>query len=171
MSVGTRRLAAAQRTAAVAYPSRGRRLGAWIVIVPALALFSFSMVAQAAGVGKPNVAAAAAKVVPTQESKHDDGVIVVVKHADDQDGGLGAALGRGNGKEVCWISTSQLGRVSSAYRTTTGSLTVGGKTYTLVTVYDADAKWLQQALGVTPAQCRLVHVAHVFFLPFDPNIS
>ena len=135
MSVGTRRLAAAQRTAAVAYPSAWKRLGVWIVIVPALAIFSFSVVAQAAGVGKPNVASVAAQV------------------------------------EVCWISTGQLARVSRAYRTATSSLTVGGRTYALVTVYDADEKGLQAVLGVTPVQCKLVHVAHVFFLPFDPNIS
>lgn len=147
-----------------------KRLGVWIVIVPALAIFSFSVVAQAAGVGKPNVASVAPQVVPKQPATHDDGVIVVVKHSEG-DGGLGAALGGGNGKEVCWISKGQLARVSRAYRTATSSLTVGGRTYTIVTVYDADEKGLQAVLGVTPVQCKLVHVAHVFFLPFDPNIS
>ena len=167
MSVGTRRLAAAQRTAAVAYPSRLRRLGVWIVIVPALALFSFSVVAQAAGVGgKPDLPAAAAKVV----SKHDDGVLVVVK-GDDDGGGIAGALGRDHGKQVCWVSRSQLPRVSAAYRTETSSLSVGGRTYTLVTVYGADEKGLRALLGASPVQCRLARAAHVFFLPFDPNLS
>jgi len=67
MSGGSRRLAAAQRTAAISTtPSRKKRLGAWIIIVPALALFSFSVVAGATGFQpKPDVASAAAKVVPT----------------------------------------------------------------------------------------------------------
>ena len=174
MSVGNRRLAAAQRTAVVGPSSRVKRLGAWVVIVPALALFSFSVVAQAAGVGgKPDVAGAAAKVVPKEPApssgKKDDGGVVVV--VDKGDGGLTEALGRDRGKAVCWISKSQLGRVSAVYRTTTSTLTVGGKTYALVTVYGADEKHLQSLLGTSPAQCRLVHVEHVFFLPFDPNLS
>ena len=66
MSVDKRRLAAAQRTAASSKtPSRAKRLGAWIIIVPALAAFSFSVVAGAASAqGKPGLEAAAAKVVP-----------------------------------------------------------------------------------------------------------
>lgn len=150
------------------------------MIVPALALFSFSVVAQAAVFrGKPDLAAAAAKVVPSpapaekkDDGKHDDkkdgGVIVVV---DKGDGGLGDALGRDHGKEVCWISRSQLTRVSAVYRTTTSTLQVGGRSYSLVTVYGADEKALQGLLRVSPVQCKLVHAAHVFFLPFDPNIS
>lgn len=167
MSVGTRRLAAAQRTVAAGPPSRARRLGTWIVIVPALALFSFSVVAQAAGMGsKPDVAGAARQVVP--KGGRDDGVVVVV---DKGDGGLSEALGRSHGKEVCWISRSELAQVSAAYRTTTTTVQVGGRSYSVVTVYGADEKALQGLLHVSPVQCRLVHVAHVFFLPFDPNLS
>jgi len=93
MSVDKRRLAAAQRTAASRKtPSRARRLGAWIIIVPALAAFSFSVVAGAAvAQGKPGLTAAAAKVVPPahvdssagvgakdKNTKQDDGTLVVV---------------------------------------------------------------------------------------------
>src|ERR1700745_684962 len=108
MSVGTRRLAAAQRTAGGEAPRRARRLGAWIVIVPTLALFSFSVVAGAAGfAGKPDLGAAAENVAPAKAK--DDGNLVVVQARD--------LLGRK--KEICWISKAQLARVSAVYRTTT----------------------------------------------------
>ncbi len=185
MSVGKRRLAAAQRTAAVrTTPSRAKRLGAWIIIVPALALFSFSVVAGAAGFNaKPDVASAAAKVVPKTrveappaksvkddkaKDTKDDGALVVV---DEQaTGPLGGLLGS-HGKEVCWISKSQLTRVSAVYRTSTSSLRVGHVTYTIVTVYGPNEGDLRQLLGSSAVQCHLVHVSKLYFLPFDPNIS
>jgi len=166
-------------------PSRLKRLGAWIVIVPALSLFSFSIVASAAGFqGKPDVAKAAAQVVPSsskhddkddkdKKQKHDDdeddGGLVVVdsSHGDD---GIASLLGHGE-KEVCWISRSGLTRVSAVYRTSVSSLRVGQKTYSLVTVFGANTHTLRTLLGTSAVQCKLVHVEHVFFLPFDPNIS
>jgi hypothetical protein len=191
MSVDKRRFAAAQRTAARrTTPSRKRRLGAWIIILPALTLFSFSVVAGAAGArGKPDVAGAAAKVIPqshgddhgappgggdqgSDQSKgqnKDDGTLVVVDSSHDE-AGMGELLGKG-GREICWISKSQLARVSTVYRTTTSTLKVGHTTYRLVTVYGANEKTLKQLLGTSAVQCRLVHVAHLFFLPFDPNLS
>jgi len=177
MSVGTRRLAAAQRTAARTTPSRAKRLGAWIVIVPALSLFSFSMVAGAAGVGsKPDVASAAKKIVEDRKDgdgkKRDDdgGGFVVVDSSRDDDDGVGGLLRRG-AKEVCWISKSQLGRVSAVYRTSTSTVQVGHTSYTLVTVFGANTHTLRLLLGTTAVQCKLVHSEHLFFLPFDPNLS
>jgi hypothetical protein len=187
MFVDKRRFAAAQRTAVRrTNASRPRRLVAWIVILPALALFSFSVVAGAAGAqGKPDVAAAAEKVVPkghddghggstgggsnNKNQNKDDGVLVVVDSSHG-DGGIGDLVGKG-GHEICWISTSQLVRVSGVYKTTTSTLKVGHTTYRLVTVYGADEKTLRQLLGTSAVQCRLVHAAHLFFLPFDPNLS
>lgn len=157
MSVGSRRYAAAQRTAVGSTSSRVKRLGAWIVIVPALSLFSFSVVASAAGFSsKADVGKTAAQVV---HAKHDDaksGALVV--------------LGAGE-KQVCWISKSQLVRVSAVYKTTTSSLQVGSNTYSLVTVYDANEHTLRTLLGSSAVECKLVHEQHLFFLPFDPNIS
>jgi hypothetical protein len=184
MSVDKRRLAAAQRTAARrTNASRPRRLAAWIVILPALGLFSFTVVAGAAGAkAKPDLASAAAKVVPqahddghggsTGESKdrdQDDGTLVVVDSSHG-DGGLGQLGGKG-GREICWISKSQLVRVSAVYRTTISTLQVGDTVYRLVTVYGANEKTLKQLLGTSPVKCRLVHAARLFFLPFDPNLS
>lgn len=184
MSVGTRRFAAAQRTA-VRTPSRLRRLGAWIIIVPALSLFSFSVIAGAAGFqSKPDVAAAAAEVVP---KGHDDGhsagerdngsstdahqspgSLVVVDAPGE--GGVGGLLHKG-GKQVCWISTSQLARVSAVYRTSTTTIRVGRTTYTIVTIYGASEPDLKRLLGTSALTCKLVHAAKLFFLPFDPNLS
>ena len=200
MSVDKRRLAAAQRTAVRRRKaSRKRRLAAWIVILPALVLFSFSVVAGAAGARvKPDLAGAAAKVVPqgrdngqvhddgqghdnaqggstasggdkAKDQGKDDGTLVVVDESRGE-GGVGDLIGK-NGREICWISKSQLVRVSAVYRTTTSTLKVGNTTYRLVTVYGADEKRLKQLLGTSAVQCRLAHVAHLFFLPFDPNLS
>lgn len=177
MSVGTRRLAAAQRTAVRTPTSRRRRLAAWILIVPALSLFSFSVVAGAANAGgKPAVEKAAEKVVPKAPppppAKRDDGKPEPGDQKRDggQDDGVLAQL-NDHGKAVCWISRSQLKRVSALYRTTTSSITVKGRTYTLVTVYGADQKALRTLLGASAVQCQLVQVARMFFLPFDPNLS
>jgi hypothetical protein len=202
MSGGSRRLAAAQRTAAVSKtPSRKKRLGAWIIIVPALALFSFSVVAGATGFQpKPDVASAAAKVVPTghDTSKpsdsdgqhgqsndrkddqdgdgrngnggdgHDDGGLVVIGSSHD-DGGIAGRLGK-HGREICWISASQLARVSAAYQTSTTTIRVHQTTYQLVTVRGADEHSLKTLLA-SAVRCELLQTHHLFFLPFDPNLS
>jgi hypothetical protein len=178
MSVGTRRLAAAQRTAVRRSPSRAKRLGAWIIIVPALALFSFSVVAGAAGLNtKPDVAAAAAKVVPkghdagnpaADNEKQDKGGLVLVGSSHDGHG-IAGLLGK-TGREICWISTSQLARVSAAYRTSIATIGVGGTAYQLVTVYGASERNMKQLLA-SSVKCRLVQSSQLFFLPFDPNLS
>jgi hypothetical protein len=175
LSVDKRRLAAAQRTAVGTSPNRSKRLRAWIVIVPALAFFSFSVVAGAAGFGsKPQVAAAAAKVIPPSSQKSDDkkdGVVVQVDSSKHDGNPLTELLGKSKGKEICWISTSQLARVNRVYRTSTSSLSVGGKTYSLITVYNANEQNLRQLLGSSGVQCHLIQVAFLTFLPFDPNLS
>ena len=171
MSVDKRRLAAAQRTAALRTTSTTKRLCAWIIIVPALALFSFSVVAGAAGFGaKPDLAAAAAKVTPKHGDDH--GSVVVVESSKGSDNPVAGLLGKGVGHQVCWISGSQLTRVSAAYRTTTATIQVGRTAYGIVTVYGANERDLKRLLG-GPAElkCQLVHVVGLFFLPFDPNLS
>jgi hypothetical protein len=130
------------------------------VIVPTLASFSFSVVASAGGfAGTPDLSGAAAKVVPAKTK--DGGDLVVVQARD--------LLGRK--KSICWISSAQLVRVSAVYRTSTSTITVEGTRYTIVTVYDASEHDLRALLGPYTTKCELVHVAKVFFLPFDPNLS
>jgi hypothetical protein len=171
MSVDKRRLAAAQRTAALRSPSKTKRLCAWIVIVPALALFSFSVVAGAAGFGaKPDLAAAAKKVTPKHGA--DDGTVVVVESSQGSDNPVAGLFGKGVGHQVCWISASQLTRVSALYRTTTATIQVGHTPYGIVTVYGANERDLKRLLGgPSELKCQLVHVVGLFFLPFDPNLS
>jgi hypothetical protein len=177
-------------------PSRLRRLGVWIIIVPALSLFSFSVVgAAAASRSGSSLESAAAKVVPqarddghgagsngggnqgqnqngngngNQNGNHDDGTLVVVDSSHGE-GGIAGLFG--NGREICWISRSQLVRVSGVYRTTTSTLRVGHKTYSLVTVFGANERTLRQLLGSSAVQCKLVQVARLYFLPLDPNLS
>jgi hypothetical protein len=171
MSVDKRRLAAAQRTGALRSPSKTKRLCAWIVIVPALALFSFSVVAGAAGFGaKPDLAAAAKQVTPKHGDDH--GTVVVVESSKGSDNPVAGLFGKGVGHQVCWISGSQLTRVSASYRTTTATIQVGHTAYGIVTVYGANERDLKRLLGgPSELKCQLVHVVGLFFLPFDPNLS
>src|SRR5436309_14837155 len=103
MSVENRRLAAAQRTAAKktsgAHAPRRRwlRLASWLLIVPTLSLFSFSVVAGAAGFGsKPDYAGA------VQQLPQGLGVV---------------AIELGSGTEVCSVNQSQLAAISSHWQT------------------------------------------------------
>ena len=171
MSVDKRRLAAAQRTAALKTTSTTKRLCAWIIIVPALALFSFSVVAGAAGFGaKPDFAAAAAKVTPKHADDH--GSVVVVESSKGSDNPVAGLFGKGVGHQVCWISGSQLTRVSASYHTTKATIQVAQTTYGIVTVYGANERDLKRLLGgPSELKCQLVHVVGLFFLPFDPNLS
>jgi hypothetical protein len=157
MSVETRRLAAAQRTAArktsgaVAPRRRWLRLASWLVIVPTLALFSFSVVAGAAGFGaQPDYVSAVTKLAAGQP------VIV---------------LDAGSSKQVCTVNATQLKAISARWRTGRISVTIDGTPIDLVTVYGASETDMRATLGVPAMTCRLVRVATVFFLPFDAHTS
>jgi hypothetical protein len=153
-----------------------------------LSLFSFSVVgAAAASRSGDSLESAAAKVVPqahddghgagsagggdqgqNQDGNQGDGTLVVVDSSHGE-GGIAGLFG--NGREICWISKSQLVRVSAVYRTTTSTLRVGHKTYSLVTVFGANERTLRQLLGASAVQCKLVQAARLYFLPLDPNLS
>lgn len=167
MSVDTRRFAAAQRTAANRPRARFWRLASWLLIVPTLSLFSFSVVAGAGGFGsEPDYAAAVAAVAP-----HDpqlQGAYVVV--AAQPDGNPLAQLLAGPARTVCWIGPSQLRRVSAVYRTGRITITAGGTSLDLVTVSGATETGLRTLLG-SNLSCRLVQVSRTFFLPFDAHGS
>jgi hypothetical protein len=167
MSVDTRRFAAAQRTAADRPRARLWRLASWLLIVPTLSLFSFSVVAGASDFGtEPDYAAAVEAVAP-----HDPrlgGAYVVVE--TQPSGNPLARVLTGPGKAVCWIGPSQLRRVSAVYRTGRFTLTVGGTTLDLVTVFDATESGLRALLG-PDVSCRLVRVSRTFYLPFDAHGS
>jgi hypothetical protein len=170
MSVDTRRPAAAQRTAAPRHGARTLRLASWLVIVPVLALFSFTVVAGAAGFGAvPRYADAAAKVAPA--GGHEKGGFVVVDSSTaDASNSLRRLFRPPAGREVCWITTTQLARVSARYETGRMSISFDGSTLDLVTVGGATDGDLRALLG-HDVECRLVKVAHLFFLPFDAQGS
>jgi hypothetical protein len=167
MSVGTRRFAAAQRTAADRPRARFWRLASWLLIVPTLSLFSFSVVAGASDFGsKPDYGSAVKAVAPHNPEPR--GTYVVVTAQPD-----GSALTRilsAPGKVVCWIGPSQLKRVSAVYRTGRITVTIGRTSVDIVTVSGATEPGLRELLGPN-LSCKLVQVSRTFFLPFDAHGS
>jgi hypothetical protein len=158
MSVVDPRPAAAQRTAA----SRTRVLATWLVAVPLLAFFSFSVVAGAATFDKTPPAAKAVDKLPKDTkavvelpaSPKGDGLLERLTHA--------ATL-------VCTVNSTQLARIQQLWRTSTVSLSVNSRTLSVVSVYGANEADLRGTLG--NPQCVLVQVARTFFLPFDAHTS
>ena len=166
MSVGPRRLAAAQRTVAVSPRARAVRLVSWFLIIPTLALFSFSVVASASGFGaKPDYAGAAKAVSPPGHAK--GGAFVVVEAKSKPNPNPLEKLFSHSQREVCWITSSQLARVSREYSTGRMTITVDGDPLDLVTVDGANDHDLRAMLGARSMTCRLVRVSSTFFLPFD----
>jgi hypothetical protein len=148
---------------------RAFRLASWLLIVPILSLFSFSVVAGARGFGaRPDYAGAASAVTPSAHGK--DGAVVVVGTSDRNDNPI-AKLFSGTTREVCWITSPQLARVAARYRTGRMTVAAGGKTLDLVTVDGAKDRDLRALLGVGALTCRLVQVSSTFFLPFDAHGS
>lgn len=183
MSVVDPRHAAAQRTAASHGAKRaGRRvrlLATWLFIVPLLALFSFSVVASAKTLSKPDLKSAVSRL------PSDEHVIQIAVGPDQSDHGTGkkdtgdegsngnALTARFDHAEhlVCSVTGSQLVQLQQRYRTGRFSLNVGGKSLDIVSVYDANETDIRAFLGGTGLKCELVQVSHVFFLPFDAHTS
>jgi hypothetical protein len=170
MSIQHRRPAAGQWTAArvrrdaLNEGSRWKRLSWWLLIVPALALFSFSLAA-GAQTGKPDYASAA-KELPKSKA------LVVIGPRDD-----GTLLGWlksiYSSHELCSVTASQLERIASEYEVGQVTIAVDGAPVELVTVsgQGANDAELRALLGVPALNCRLVRRASVFYLPFDAHGS
>lgn len=155
------RPAAAQRTAA--RKSTTRIVSTWLVAVPLLTLFSFSVVAGASTYGsKPPAAEALAKLPDSTK------VVVQVPASAPHDQSLIERLTH-VAKLVCSVNATQLTAIQKAYRTSTASLTIDNRSVQVVSVYGANEKSIRGYLGDT--QCVLVQVAQVFFLPFDAHTS
>jgi hypothetical protein len=148
MSVQQRRFAAATRTAAPKRGLRGRiKLTlTWLTILAALSLFTSTVVATAAGT-KPDYAAAAKKLPPAD-------AIVVINTGT---------------KEVCSVSGTQLDQLQAEYDTSWTTVMLNGTRTDLVTVDDASDHDLRTMFK--DVHCVLVKKQHVFYLPFDANIS
>ena len=162
MSVENARFAAAQRTAAASPRTRGFRLATWILIVPMLSLFSFSVVAGARGLnGKPNYADAIRDLGP-----HKRGRYLVVKQSGSP---LERFFSGAAAQRVCWINSSQLARVSQRWATGRTTVSSGSRTLDLVTVTGAKEAELRAELG--NVSCVLVQLSRTFYLPFDAHGS
>jgi hypothetical protein len=167
MSVDTRRFAAAQRTAADRPRTRFWRLASWLLIVPTLSLFSFSVVAGASDFGsEPDYAAAVEAVAPHDPALQGTYVVVAARTA----GNPLTQMLSAPGKVVCWIGPTQLKRVSAAYRTGRITVTIGRTSVDIVTVSGATEPGLRAMLGPN-LSCKLVQVSRTFFLPFDAHGS
>lgn len=158
MSVVDPRPAAAQRTAA----SRTRVFATWLVAVPLLAFFSFSVVAGAATMDTKQPVAKAVDKLPK-----DTKTVVQLPAPPKADNLLDKLTHQAT--LVCTVNSTQLRRIQQQWRTSTASLTVDSRTISVVSVYDAKENDLRTALG--SPKCVLVQVAKIFFLPFDAHTS
>jgi hypothetical protein len=173
MSVDDSRNAAAQRTVALARASaRARRnplkrLASWALIVPTLSLFSFSVVAGAQTVGKPDYAGAA-RDLPRGKP------LVVVDAPSASGGSVVDRLAKSStNKALCSVTQSQLARIASHYTVTHTRIEIDGVDTDVVMVSGAGANdhELREYLGNPAPECKLVRRSSVFFLPFDAHGS
>lgn len=173
MSVDDSRNAAAQRAVAIARASARsrrrpwRRLASWIVIVPTLSLFSFSVVAGAQTVGKPDYAGAA-KQLPRGKP-----LIVVTAPAASDDSFIDRLAQKNSKKELCSVTQSQLARIALRYTVAHTTITIDGVAVDVVMISGAGANdhELREYLGQPAPVCKLVRRASVFFVPFDAHTS
>jgi hypothetical protein len=191
MSVGNRRFAAAQRTAAVPARARGRlKLTAtWLVIATALSAFSFTVVAGARTVGRPDYGRAVEQLAKGQRDRglphpgetrggHQDGGQEGGgdhQGGGGQDGGdptglVGRLLTSSDGR-LCVVSRSALARIDARYEVGRLSISARGWSLDIVSVKDASESDLRALLGPGGVSCTLVHFMRAFYLPFDANLS
>ena len=162
MSVGAWRDAAAQRTAARPY---WRRLASWLVIVPVLGFFSFTVVAGAAVGGKPDYAAAAKQLPPGKP-------LVVVAASGSQDRSLLDRLTHQYSTQVlCSVTASQVATLSARYQVGRMTIRINGASVVIITVSGITETELRKVLNVSKLQCTLVRVSTTFYLPFDAHGS
>ena len=154
MSVESPRLAAAQRTAAAhnrgGSKSRRRvRLASWLLIVPMLSLFSFSVVAGARTVGQPDYAATL-KQLPSNRP-------VVISN-------------NGGKPLACSVTQSQANRLAAQWRTGWTQMDFDGQNYRTLWVDGPNERQLRDSIGGS-ADCKLVRMKSIFYLPFNANLS
>jgi hypothetical protein len=147
---------------------RGWRLAlTWAFVFPVLAYFTFAVVA---GATTPSSTAGAVASV-----SHDlpNGSVVVVVESSGHDDSLADVLLHRSAQELCTVGTSQLSLLRAHYAVSLSAIHVDGRTITLVTVRGdkLSSNELRAMLGILARDCRLVRVAHVFYLPFDAHGS
>jgi hypothetical protein len=154
MSVESPRLAAAQRTVAGKRrcPNGRRRwirLASWLFIVPMLSFFSFSVVASARTVGKPDYASAI-KQLPNSKP------VVVVQTP-------GKPL-------VCSVTSGQAAGLSARWHSGWTTMAFDGRDYRTLWVNGPSDHEVRDVLG-SGGDCKLVRQKSIFYLPFNANLS
>jgi hypothetical protein len=156
MSVESPRLAAAQRTAAAHERGgskghrRSIRLASWAFIVPMLSLFSFSVVASARTVGKPDYASAI-KQLPSNRP---------------------VVIASSGGKPIaCSVTQSQADGLAARWRTGWTTMSFDGQIYRTLWVDGPNDRQLRDFLGGGAVDCKLVKQKSIFYLPFNANLS
>ena len=134
MSIEHRRLAARQWTAAnvrddaLTLGIRRKKVASWVVIVPILLFFAFSLVAGAQTFGKPDYAKAAGQL-PRNEP------LIVVAGASKTIDNFFSWFAQGyTGHELCAVTPSQLAQIGAHYQVGHMTIDVGGTAVDVVTV-------------------------------------
>ena len=116
-----------------------------------LAFFSFSVVAGAMTVGKPDYGSAL-KQLPTDQP------VAIVKNA--------------NGKPlVCSVTQSQARGLAARWRTGWTTMTYDSHSWPTLWVDGPNERQVRDFLGGSAADCRLVREKSIFYLPFNANLS
>ena len=169
MSVEKRRLAAAQRTAALrsGRTSRLRLATTWLAAAIGLSLFGFTVLASAGTFSKPDYAKAV-KQLPQGQA------IVLVNTSSGGNGGLFGRFARAySNKELCVVSSSQLSRIEAEYSMGHMTIPVDGADVDVVTVGGPGASdhEMRTLLGDPKLTCQFVRESGIFYLPFDAHTS
>ena len=172
MSIDHRRRAARQWTAAnvradaLQSGTRAKKLASWLLIVPTLFFFSFTVVAAAQSSGNSSYANAA-KQLPRNQP------LVLVRTKSSGDSVFDWFAQAYSSGQLCSVTRSELARISARYRTGHMTINVHGSAVDVVTVdgQGANDRELRQMLADPTVECRLVRRASIFYLPFDAHGS
>lgn len=114
-----------------------------------LSLFSFSVVAGARTVGQPDYAATL-KQLPSNRP-------VVISN-------------NGGKPLACSVTQSQANRLAAQWRTGWTQMDFDGQNYRTLWVDGPNERQLRDSIGGS-ADCKLVRMKSIFYLPFNANLS
>ena len=172
MSIEHGRRAARQWTAAslrgekLQSSSRRRRLASWLLIVPTLSLFSFSLIA-GAQTGKPDYEKAA------KQLSRDEPLMLIAASEQSEGNFLDQLVHGYTDKALCSVTSLQLREIGARYDVGHMTITVEGADVDVVTVSGKGANdhELRTFLGDPKLRCKFVRRAGIFYLPFDAQGS
>lgn len=115
-----------------------------------LSLFSFSVVASARTVGKPDYASAI-KQLPNSKP------VVVIQNE--------------NKPLVCSVTEGQAAALSARWHSGLTTMTFDGHAYRTLWVDGPTDHDIRDFLGGSAGNCKLVRLKSIFYLPFNANLS